>query len=314
MRMPKLFAGPLLLALLLSGPLPAAYAQAASSNRQEEARLRLAQAESLYKSGEYERCGQLLDGYIKEHRSGDFRFPPKEAGRVFGLRALVAYAFRGEGEGYREEVREYLWAALDANPELDLEAPAEIPVFVLDLFYQLKNEYLAQFSRLAKRWSLGVLAAVVIDPTVVQDPKLLQPGLYLCYNLTEAWSLLADLRLPLTAPVWGSIRGQAGAAWFPGYNIRKINPCFTLTYQFALDDLETYTPSLSLGGQSEIVSRFGLGFGMRVEFLRLDLILGQNAGDVPAYRSVELFGKSFLRASFANTNFLIFYRFGKRRQ
>jgi hypothetical protein len=103
-------------------------------------------------------------------------------------------------------------------------------------------------------------------------------------------------------------------AWFPYYNIRKINPCFTLTYQFALDNLKTYTHSLSLGGQSEIVSRAGLGFGMRVEFLRVDLILGRDAGDVPSYRSIALFGTDFLRASFANTNFLIFYRFGKRRE
>ena len=119
---------------------------------------------------------------------------------------------------------------------------------------------------------------------------------------------------PMSAPVWGSIRGQVGAAWFPYYNIRKINPCFTLTYQFALDNLTTYTHSLSVGGQSEVVSRVGLGFGMRVEFLRLDLILGQNAGELPSYRSLALFGTDTLRASFANTNFLIFYRFGKRRR
>jgi hypothetical protein len=304
----------LLSLLLLAARPPATHAQAAGTNRLEEARLRLAQAESLYDGGEYERCGQLLDGYIEEQRSGGFRFTSREAGRIYGLRALVAYAFRGEGEGYREEVRGYLWAALDADPELDLGAPAEVPMFVLDLFYKLKNEYLAQFSRLAKRWTVGLLAAVVIDPTVVQDPKLLQPGLYLCYNLSESWSLLGDLRLPLSAPVWGSIRGQAGAAWFPGYNIRKINPCFTLTYQFALDNLETYTHSLSLGGQSEIVSRIGLGFGLRIEFLRVDLILGAiQPSELPTYRSIALFGKDFLRASFANTNLLIIYRFGKRR-
>jgi hypothetical protein len=314
MRIPKRLGVPALLLLLCASALcPRAGAQASTSNRQEEARLRLAQAESLYSGGDYERCGRLLDGYIEEHRSRAFRLLGRERGRVYGLRALVAYALRGEGEGYKEEVRLYLWSALEANPELELGAPAEVPVFVLDLFYKLKQEYLAQFSRSTKRWSLGLLGAVVIDPTVVQDPSLLQPGLYACYNLSEAWSLLGDLRLPMSAPVWGSIRGQAGVAWFPYYNIRKINPCFILTYQFALDNLETYTHSLSLGGQSELVSRKGLGFGMRVEFLRLDLILGQNVGDVPAYRSIALFGTDFLRASFANTNFLIFYRFGKRR-
>ncbi len=308
------FVGAALL-LLLSGTAfcPRSQAQAAATSREAEARLRLAQAESLYGGGDYERCQRLLDGYIQEHRSRDFRLPSRAAGRVYGLRALVAYALRGEGEGYREEVRLYLWSALEADPELELGAPAEVPVFVLDLFYKLKNEYLAQFSRLSKRWSLGLGGAVVIDPTVVDDPSLLQPGVYCSYNLSEAWSLLGDLRLPMRAPIWGSIRGQVGAAWFPYYNIRKINPCFTLTYQFALDNLETYTHSLSLGGQSEVASRKGLGFGMRIEFLRLDLITGQNVGDVPKYRSVALFGTDFIRASFANTNFLIFYRFGKRR-
>jgi len=203
--------------------------------------------------------------------------------------------------------------ALDADPELDLGAPAEVPMFVLDLFYKLKNEYLAQFSRLAKRWTVGLLAAVVIDPTVVQDPKLLQPGLYLSYNLSESWSLLGDLRLPLSAPVWGSIRGQVGAAWFPPTTSGRSIPASPDLPVRPGQSGDLY-PLPVPGGQSEIVSRIGLGFGMRIEFLRVDLILGAiQPSELPTYRSIALFGKDFLRASFANTNLLVIYRFGKRR-
>jgi hypothetical protein len=54
----------------------------------------------------------------------------------------------------------------------------------------------------------------------------------------------------------------------------------------------------------------GLGIGVRVEILRLDLILGSfDSGDIPTYRSVALFGESAFRASYANMSFFITYAF-----
>ena len=67
---------------------------------------------------------------------------------------------------------------------------------------------------------------------------------------------------------------------------------------------------MSIAGQAERISRMGLGAGVRVEVVRLDLILGSfDSGDIPTYRSVALFGETAFRASYANMNFFITYTF-----
>lgn len=299
-----------LLVLSISGA-AATFAQSSDrGSQQEEAALRLAIVEDQYSAGEYQLCRQIMDAYIEEHRSRTFKFSHAQMARIYELRALVAYAFRGEDDQYREQVRAYLLAAVEEDPETELGSPSEIPSFVQELFQQVKHEYLERFSRTRRRFQIGLLGALVIDPTLVIDPSLLQPGLYFSYNLSERFSLISDLRLPLTLPIWKSIRGQVGISLYPYFNITRLNPSIALSYVFSLDNLETYTHSLSLSGQAELISRMGLGAGMRVEVLRVDLILGlTSSGQLPTYRSVELFGESAFRATFANLSFFIFYTF-----
>jgi hypothetical protein len=285
-------------------------AQVTSRSRREEALLRLEIAQGLYDAGDYERCLKTLDGYIEDHRSKSFVFPHTQMARIYGMRALLAYAFRGEGDLFREDVREYLLAAVAEDPEMSLGSPSEIPVFVQEMFLQVRSEYLEQFSRTRRRFQIGLLVAMVIDPTEVIKPSVLQPGIYFSYNISEALSLISDLRLPLSLPIWKSIRGAVGLSWYPYYNISRINPSIALSYVFSLDNLETYTHSISLAGRVERLSRAGIGIGMRVEVLRLDLILGLTGSeDLPTYRSTELFGESALRASFANINLYVYYNF-----
>lgn len=286
------------------------YAQASSKNVNEEAMLRLQTAKQLYTAGEYERCRELLDTYIGEQKTGVFRYPNKVLARIYALRALTAYAFRGEGEGYKEEIRQILAQAVDRDPEIELGKPSEIPSPVMQIFTDTREEYLARFSRTRRRFNLGLLGALVIDPTVVKNPSLLQPGVFFSYNLSELFSLAADLRLPLSAPVWGSIRGQVGLSWYPSFQVRQISPSISTSYLFSLDNLSTYTHSISLSGQAEVISRAGLGAGLRAEFFRLDLILGlTDPADLPSYKATPLFSESFLRVAFANMSFFIFYTF-----
>jgi len=296
------------LLLLVAGPL---FAQEEEErNQQEEAAYRLEIVQDQYQAGDYQNCLHTLDGYIADHTSKTFVFPHAQMALIYRLRALLAYAFRGDGDAYRNEVRRYLEAALVEDPEVELGSPSEVPVFVQELFYQVREEYLGRFSRTERRFTIGILGALVIDPTLLVDPSFLQPGIYFSYNLSDSWSLNADLQIPLSLPIWDAIRGQVGFSWYPGFSITRINTSIALSYAFSLDNLETYTHSLSIAGQAERISRMGLGAGVRVEVLRLDLILGSfNSSDIPTYRSVALLGESALRASYANMNFFITYTF-----
>ena len=306
-RLSQIMLFPLLL-LLAAGPLPAQEEQ--DRDHQEEAAYRLEIAEGQYQAGDYRSCLETLDGYIAGHNGKNFVFSHAQMARVYRLRALVAYAFRGDGDAYREEVREYLLSALVEDPEVELGSPWEIPVVVQELFYQVREEYLERFSRTSRRFTVGLLGALVIDPTLLVDPTFLQPGIYFSYNLSDSWSLISDMQIPLSLPIWDAIRGQVGLAWYPDFSITRINTCIVLAYAFSLDNLQTYTHSISIGGQAERISRTGLGAGVRVEVLRLDLILGTfDSTDIPTYRSVALFGESAFRASYANMNFFITYTF-----
>ena len=287
-----------------------AYSQQTSKSRTEEAKNKLESALNLYSSGEYEECKILLDSYIRDDESKEAYFPNNIMARIYSLKALISYAYRDEREDYKEEIRGLLLKSLEHNPYHEIGDPSEIPPFVLNTFSKVKEEYLSQFSRVSRRISLGILGALVIDPTVLNNPSLLQPGLFFSYNLSKTWSLGFDLRFPLTLPIWDSIRGQIGLIWYPSFRVEKISTAISTYYVFALDNLSTYTHSLSLGGQAEIIYRSGFGFGARAELLRVDLILGlSDAGDLPDYKSISLFKESFLRITFANTIIYLFYTF-----
>lgn len=306
-RLTQITIFPILL-LLAANPLDAKEQE--KRNQQEEAAYLLEIAQGQYEAGDYQYCLRTLDGYIADHTSKTFVFPHVQMAQVYRLRALLAYAFRGDGDAYRNEVRRYLEAALVENPEVELGSPSEIPVYVQELFYQVRDEYLERFSRTSRRFTIGLLGAFVIDPTLLIDPSFLQPGIYFSYNLSDHWSLNTDLQIPLSLPIWDAIRGQIGFSWYPDFSITRINTSIALSYAFSLDKLVTYTHSLSIAGQAERISRMGLGAGVRVEVLRLDLILGSfNSSDLPTYRSVPLFGETALRASYANMNFFITYTF-----
>ncbi len=300
---------PAFLFLLLLLPI-SVYSQVTPKNKTEEARIKLEIALNLYSSGQYEECRKFLDSYIRDGESKAAYFPSKIMARIYSLKALISYAYRDEGEDYKEEIRKLLLKSLEQDPYHEIGDPAEIPPFVLITFSKVKDEYLSRFSRVSRRISLGILGALVIDPTILNNPSLLQPGFFFSYNLSETWSLGFDLRFPLTLPIWESIRGQVGLIWYPSLRVDKISTAVSTYYVFALDNLSTYTHSLSLGGQAEIIYRSGFGFGARSELLRVDLILGlSDAGDLPDYKSISLFKESFLRIAFANTTIYFFYTF-----
>ncbi len=273
----------------------------------------LAEAERLYAEAEYEECGRLLDESLADIQAGAPAAIAVRA-RHFSLKALVVYALREQGSDYQEVVRGLLVRAVQADPYHDLGDPATVPPFVMRTFQQIRSEYMSRFARTTRRYTFGLLGALVVDPTELNKPSLVQPGVSFGYNVSPTWTLGADMRLPLSLPLYDSIRGQLTALWYPSFYIGRFSTAVATSYVFALDNLATFSHSLSLGGQGEILTRSGVGVGARAELVRVDLILGQvSSEDLPNYRSLSLFGSSFLRTTFANTTVYVFYSFGKKK-
>jgi hypothetical protein len=156
---------------------------------------------------------------------------------------------------------------------------------------------------------VGLVGAMVLEPTIFTDLSVLQPGLFYSFNFNDSLTIDAELRVPLRSPVWNSIRGQVGLIWYPSFKVETISMGLSGTYIFGLDNLSAYTHSLSVGGQGEIVSRSGFGFGANVEMLRVDLLFGYPTGsELPSYSALPILG-NLLRMAFANIRMFAFWTF-----
>jgi hypothetical protein len=302
-----LFAPALCLLLLASPLLAQQKAAGRSSADQEAARLALQQAEDLYEAGDYQGCAGIVERSIAESEAGRAWFPRRTMARIRVLNALIAYTFRDDG--YEERVSQSLKTALTLDLSVDVGEPAEVPPYILERFAQIKKEYLAGFTRSARRSSLGFVGAMVLEPTIFTDLSVLQPGLFYSFNFSDTLTLESEFRVPLQSPIWNSIRGQIGLIWFPTFRVETVSMGISTTYMFGLDNLSTYTHSLSFGGQGEIVSRSGFGVGANVEMLRIDLILGiTEPSDLPTYRAIPFLG-NLVRVAFANIRMFAFWTF-----
>ncbi len=278
-----------------------------SSADQEAARMVLQQAEDLYKAGDYQGCADILEQSIADSEAGRASFPRRAMARIHVLEALIAYTFRDDG--YEERVSRSLKAALVLDLNVEVGDPAEVPPYIIERFALVKKEYLAGFTRSARRNTLGFVGAMVLEPTIFTDLSVLQPGLFYSFNFSDTLTLESELRVPLRSPIWNSIRGQIGLIWFPTFKVESVSMGISTTYMFGLDNLTTYTHSLSFGGQGEIVSRSGFGVGANVEMLRIDLILGiTEPSELPSYRGISFLG-NFVRVVFANIRMFAFWTF-----
>jgi len=290
----------------LIGALPVSGQQPAAPSAAEIAQEELRKGEELYAAGEYPDCQALVSRLIAESEAGSSSLPPRIMARIHRLDALLAYAFRDEG--YAERIETQLRKGLALDLDLEIGDPAEVPPIVLDLFAKVKTAYLAQFSRTARRNAVGISGALVLEPTVFQNPSLLQPGIFYTYNLTESLTLDFELRMPLQLPIWNSIRGQAGLVWYPASQVERIVTGVSFAYQFGLDALSVFTHSLSFGGKMEFLARSGFGLAGNAELLRVDLVLGTSASpQPPKYTQIPFLG--LLQVVFANITLYAFYAF-----
>jgi hypothetical protein len=304
---------PRLAACILSGFVLAAglgvvpaFAQDQAAAVAKAAEETLKKAQELFSAGTYQDCRDLIGPFLREYEAAPASYPSGIMARMYRLDALIAYTFREEG--YADQIAALLLKAVMLDLDLDIGDPAEVPAFVIDTFTKVRSAYLSQFTRMARRVALGVFGALVLEPTVFQNISILQPGISFTFHLTEAFSLDAEVRFPLQSPLWSSLRGQAGLLWFPTFRVEKIATGISLYYIFGLDDLSTYSHSLSFGGRMEYVTRSGIGFAGNAELLRADLVFGNRApAGPPGYTQIPFLGPG--RIVFANITIYVFYAF-----
>ncbi len=267
----------------------------------------LAAAEQLWADGKYDECRAEVTAGLQVPSPGPLG-PARLARTLARLRileALLAYTFRDEG--YAASVDAGLSAALELDPYVEVGDPADVPAFVLTRWSRLRDTYLARFSRTARPNALGIFAALVLEPTIFTNPAVLQPGFSWARSLSDTTSLEADFRFPLQWPPWASIRGQLGLVVFPAYSIERVATGISLSYVFGLDQLTTYTHSLSLGGRAEWLSRSGFGLAANAELARVDLVVGStNVTEPPRYSEIPV---GFVNIVFANVTIYLFYVF-----
>jgi hypothetical protein len=265
----------------------------------------LDRAIELYASGEYVACRHTVSTTIAEYLAGGSGYPMVTMARFYGLDALLAYTFREEG--YEAKVDEDLQKGLELDLNLDLGDPASVPPFVLDRFSKVKNDYLAQFQRTTRRSAIGIFGALVLDPMVLQNISLLQPGIAYSFNVTDTLTVDAEIRIPLQWPIWNSIRGQIGLIWYPSFAIESIATGVSFSYVLGIDNLSSATHSLSLGGRAEFLTRWGLGIIANAELARIDLIFGAGTpSQPPTYQTIP---GGLIRIVFANVTVYVIYAF-----
>jgi hypothetical protein len=301
---------PIVAALVLAAATAGGAPATARVSPQESAAEKLAAAEERFAAGDYPAARALVDAALEEIRTQVRLATPSVHGtlsRLHALSALLAYAFRDEG--FEDLVDRELSLALEEDPYLDLGDPAEVPTFVQTRFRRLQTAYLARFSRTERRTSLGLTAALVLEPAVLtENPSVLQPGFAYALNLGDNVSLNAGLRFPLVWPPWDSVRGQVGLTYYPIFRVERVITGITFAYLFGLDELSTFTHSLAIGGRAEYVTRGGFGVGMNAELLRANIVIGAGGIQEPP-PSTDLNLGDLLNIVFANLSLNLFWTY-----
>ena len=131
-----------------------------SAADREAANLALQQAEDLYKAGDYQGCAGIVEGSIADSEAGRALFPKRTMARIRVLDALIAYTFRDAG--YEERVSRSLKTALTLDLNVEVGEPAEVPPYILERFALIKKEYMAGFTRSARRNTIGLVGAIPV--------------------------------------------------------------------------------------------------------------------------------------------------------
>jgi hypothetical protein len=279
----------------------------AGQEQRTEAEIRLENARKLYADGKYQECAVLIDQSLAAIEQNQISANNSILAAFYILKSFVVYAFR-EAD-YQVVIEQLLQKAIETNIHYEFEDPRVVPLYILEQWRNIKTEYLAQFMKTTRRNSIGLYGSLILQPSVLKNPAIIQPGVHYAFNLSEAWALWLNIAIPTQLPLLESIQGTVGATWFPTFNVETICLGLSAAYAFRLEHYESYMHSILLEGYGEIIFRSGLGLAASVELMRFDLLLGTQAMELPEYGYVDLFPNSSIRLAFANLHFYVFYTF-----
>jgi hypothetical protein len=272
-----------------------------------EAELILEKANKLYSDGKYKECQAFIDESIAKMQENQIAYTQKILASLYVLKSFVVYAFREAG--YQDKIEKLLLTAIETYIRYEFEDPREVPLYVLEEFRRIKSEYLSQFSKSTRRHTIGIYGALILLPSVLDNPAIIEPGIHYAFNLSDSWAVWINIAIPTQFPLLESISGSIGATWFPSFKIETIALGLSTVYAFKLEHYENSTHSILFEGYGEVIFRSGFGFGASVELLRFDLFFGPEGMELPEYGYIDLFPDSSLRLAFANIHFYLFYTF-----
>jgi hypothetical protein len=281
--------------------------QPTGQEQKSEAEIRLDEAQKLYTDGKYQECAALTDQSIAAIEQNELPAGSSVLASFYILKSFTVYAFREPG--YQDAIEKLLQKAIETNIHYEFKDTRVVPLYILEQWRRIKTEYLARFMKSTRRNSIGIFGSLVLQPSVLKNPAIIQPGVHYAFNLSESWALWFDVVIPTQLPLLDSIQGTVGATWFPTFNVETICLGLSAAYAFRLEHFESYMHSILFEGYGEIIFRSGLGIGASVELMRFDLLLGTEAMELPEYGYVDLFPNSFLRLAFANLHIYAFYTF-----
>ncbi|MBN1797369.1 MAG: hypothetical protein JW822_02250 [Spirochaetales bacterium] len=276
------------------------------SPERSEAESKLEVAKKLYAEGNYSACRLFIDETLTKMEENQLDYTPRILASFYILKAFVIYAFREEG--YQDRIEKLLLKAIETYIYYEFEDPREVPLYVLEAFRRIKSEYLSRFSKSTRRHTIGIYGGLILLPSVLKDPAVIEPGIHYAFNLSDAWALWLNLAIPTQFPL-ESLSGSIGVTWFPTFKIETISLGLSMAYALKIEQAENYSHSILFEGYGEVIFRSGFGFGASVELLRFDLFLGPEGMDLPEYGYIDLFPDSSLRLAFANLHFYLFYTF-----
>jgi len=232
------------------------------------ARLKYDEAWQLYQKGDYETSRDKVNISILEFEQQKIYYPKSTKANFYVLKAMLLYVFREEG--YRDEIDALFLKAITIHLGQEIGDATQVPPFLIERFNKIKRDYLAQYSKLSRRFSMGLVTTLICTENF--STQNIQPGIHYAFNLSDYLSLTADIKFPIRGGFWDFWRIKGGIIWYPSFKVEDLVFGIGFYDIFTINSWKVVRNSFSIAGHGEIITRSGLGIAADIELLRFDLI------------------------------------------
>jgi hypothetical protein len=272
----------------------------------------LANVKALYAGAKFEECRAAIENALALQASGDLHFLFYQLAEMYVYQALIVYAFRetaaAVSSAEKEKIESLLQKAVELDINYDFNDYTAFPAYILDKYRRIKEAYLAQFSKSARRHNLGIHVMMSYLSASLSSPQNFTLGIHYAFNLSDALGLVADFEVPFTERFYNMMKFRVGAIWFTSFRVETFSLGLGLFNSLSPEaNWTAFTDSVSFEGYGEIIFRFGLGMGASIEVVRGDFLFG--AATFPAIENVSVFSSDKVRLGFANVRLYLFWTF-----